>query len=194
MNMRMKVFAALLAGGVVCATGAAVAQSTYGYNSGATGPVAATAKVNVNVSVPLLVLLKVGTAGSTIDTLTLTATATGMTTNGDSQAVSWNGSEPVFTSTPSSLGVAAWTNSGSNATLTCAATTPFAPGAPVISVASTAGVLNHPGTNTTCGSSVTVVPNTVTQDTWTYSMTSAAMAAAKAGSYSQTVTYTITAL
>lgn len=193
MNVKMKVATVMVAASAMLAGGVALAQSTYGYNPTGAAQVEATAKVNVNVSIPLLVLLKVGSAGGTIDDITLTATATGMSTSGDSQAVGWNGSEPVFTSNPSSLGVAAWTNASSNATLTCSPTTAFAAGAPAISVAGT-GTLNHPGVDTTCGGSVSVAPNTVTQDTWTYSMTSAAMAAATEGSYSQTVTYTITAL
>jgi hypothetical protein len=103
------------------------------------------------------------------------------------------------------LTATAWTNA-TGAGLTGAVTTPFAAGSGLTAadvVVTSDGDLAHPGANTGAFGAGTVpspfttttIPrNTVRTATWTYSLSAAGLAAAAAGTHSQTVTYTASAL
>lgn len=203
-----KLLCAALATTLLAAGGQALAESTYGYNAGGTGPVSATARVNFNVSVPLIVLLRVGSAGGTIDNVNfaLTPTIPGITTpsDGNSVAGSWNpANAPTFaaTATGNALTASAWTNSSGGGNVTCSATTAF-PGtsgltSASITVANSApvgGGLVHPGGTTACGTPTTLVRNTLQSSTWTFSLAAGALTSTAAGNYTQQVTYTATTL
>lgn len=209
----MKQLALTLGAGLAIASGAALAESTYGYNSTATAQVSATARVNVTVAVPRLILLRVGADSTTIDTLAFTAvlnpgipggiTAAAVATagNGSSLASAWNGTAPAFGAPAAqSLTAYTWTNSsgGGQLGLSTNVNTPLGGITPAdISVTATAvaGTLpTHPATTTSNANFGTFARNAVHSATWAYSVTSATLAAAAAGTYSQTITYTATTL
>ena len=195
-----KISIVMLAGMLTSAT--AIADSTYGHNAAGTGPVSATAHAKVTVKVPLLVLLRVGSPGAVIDELTFTAAPTGMTTDGDSQAISWDGTAPVFTSsaTPGdTLNAYGWTNAPNNAELTCnvLAADAFDAASGLTSAdvtVTSSGALAHPGADTTCGGATTITKNTLMAATWTYAVSPTALQNAAAGTHSEIITYTATTL
>ncbi|GER21352.1 hypothetical protein [Variovorax boronicumulans] len=208
MKNRSKLLCAVLGAALMTAGGQAFAESTYGYNAAGAGPVTATARVNFNVAVPLLVLLRVGGAGGSVDAVNfaLTPTVPGIATlsEGSSVAGSWNpANAPTFAATPTgnALTASAWTNSPTNASVTCSATTAFAPASGLasssIQVASSApvgGGLAHPGTTTACGTPTTLTRNNLQSSTWTFTLAPGALTSTAAGSYTQQVTYTATTL
>jgi hypothetical protein len=189
----------------------AQAESTYGYNSAGTAGAKATAKVNLEIKVPMLILLRVGSSGSTVDKVTITASpsagipggiAAAALANGSSLATGWNGTAPVMTGTssPASVTAYAWTNSKNGGSVTGAMSTVFTSGGLTgasIAVASSApvnGGLAHPGSNLGTFAPQSFTANSLRSSTWTYSLTTAALASVTAGTHSATVTYTATSL
>jgi hypothetical protein len=191
-------------------SGAALAESTYGYNAAGAGPVTATAKVKVTVNVPLLILLRVGSAGAVVDNVVLQAAFGGSAglpatlTAGNSQAASWDGTAPTgtLTATPTNLTAYAWTNAAAGGSLNGAVTTPFAGTilgltAAAITVTGTpvsGGGLAHPGANTGTFAAVSFAHNTLVSSTWAYGISAATLATLGAGSDAETITYTATTL
>lgn len=199
--MKLKTLAVLMGAAFALHVGIASAESTYGYDSTGTGPVEATAKAKVTVKVPLLILLRVGTAGSTVDELTFTAAPTGMTTDGNSNAISWDGTAPAFSATaaPSdTLAAYGWTNSPGGGSLTCAAADAKFTAAdgltPADITVTNAGTLAHPGATTACGSTTAMAKNTLLSSSWTYAVKPAALQTAAAGTHTETITYTAVTL
>lgn len=196
---------AVVAAVALAAGGSALAESTYGYDAAGTAARTATARLNVTVNIPKLVLLRVGSSGATVDTATLTGTFSGgipggvaSPADGSNQATAWSGVAPTM-SNVSSAGVAvlAWTN-GSGATLTGSLTTPFTTAGmdAAVTVADTAAVgpgLAHPGSSLTFGGTTNITRNVLAGQTWTYSMTGAAMLGFPAGSHTAVATYTASA-
>jgi len=202
MKMVNKVLATVMGASLLLVAGVTQAESTYGYQANGTGDVSATAKLKVKVTIPKLILLRVGTAGATVDELEFSGSPDVTTitslTDGDSGAADWDGSAPTFGDTAAqSVNAFAWTNA-TGATLSCstaedAALTGLSPAS--ISVAKTAGSLDHPGTDTGCsGSNTTITPNTLMTATWDYSIAGTTLLGANAGVYQQTTTYTATTL
>lgn len=201
MKMHMKAVVAAVA---LAAGGAAMAESTYGYNPSG-GARTATARLNVTVNIPKLVLLRVGSSGATVDTATLNGAFSGIPggvatpVDGSDLATGWNGTAPTMSDVSSSgVNVVAWTN-GSGATLTGSLTTAFSETGmdAAVTVANSAalpgGALAHPGGALTFGGSTNITRNTVVGSTWTYSMTGAAMLGFPSGSYTAVATYTASA-
>jgi hypothetical protein len=215
MNSIRKFAALSLIAGISTLSSVAMAESTYGYNSAGTGVVTATARLNVSVAVPKLILLRVGSDAAVVDTVALTAalspgipgglaaaavTAAGSVNNA---ATGWDKTAPVFTAAAGTPVLAAsWTNSSGGASVDCAVTTAFTAASGLLSthitVATSAplggGALAHPGANTACGTPTTFAKNTVVGSTWTYAITAAGLAAASAGTNTETLTYTATSL
>jgi len=199
----LKALAAALGLGMVLASGSAVADSTYGYDTNAANNVTATANLRVPVSIPKLILLRVGSSSTTVDAVTFNATPNiptlpAVAAVGASQAATWDGTAPTFSATPTGAVVSAylWHNATAGATLSCSATTAFTSGltAADITVSSGAGMA-HPGANTACGTPTTpLARSTVHTGTWTYGISAAAMANAAAGSDFEIVTYTAVTL
>ncbi len=185
------------------------AESTYGYNAAGAAGATATARVNINVTVPTLILLRVGSNAGTVDTVTLAVQPTpgipgGVASPlaaGNSQASGWDGTAPIMaaTATPATLTAFAWTNSAGGGNVTGAVTTAF-PAASGLTAADIlvtnggTGTLAHPGANTGTFTPTTFARNTVVSSTWAYSLSAAGLANAAAGSHTQVVTYTATAL
>ncbi len=185
------------------------AESTYGYNAAGAAGATATARVNINVTVPTLILLRVGSNADTVDTVTLAVQPTpgipggvaSPLTAGNSQASGWDGTAPIMaaTATPATLTAFAWTNSAGGGNVTGAVTTAF-PAASGLTAADIlvtnggTGTLAHPGANTGTFTPTTFARNTVVSSTWAYSLSAAGLANAAAGSHTQVVTYTATAL
>lgn len=195
-------------------TPGAQAESTYGYNAAGAAGATANAKVNFEVKVPMLILLRVGTSGTTVDTVTLTVApspgipglggvAAASLVDGSNQPTAWDGTAPVMaaTASPASVTAYAWTNSSGGGSLNGAITTAFAGASgltgasiAVTSAAPVNGGLAHPGTNLGAFTAQTFTPNSLRSSTWAYSLTPAAVAAVTAGSHTATVTYTATSL
>lgn len=205
MNTQMKKMAVVAGVVAALASGAAMAESTYGYdNAVAPGVVVATAKLKITVNIPKLILLRVGSAGATTDEVVFNATpnvqtAPGpLTATGDSKAATWNGAAPTFAlaATPGAAVTAyLWHNNSALAQLTCSATTAFTGLAATDVTVSSSGTLAHPGADTACGTTVSgLARNTVLTSTWTYAVNAASVAAAVAGADSEIVTYTATTL
>jgi hypothetical protein len=185
------------------------AESTYGYNAAGAAGATATARVNINVTVPTLILLRVGSNADTVDTVTLAVQPTpgipggvaSPLTAGNSQASGWDGTAPIMAAvaTPATLTAFAWTNSAGGGNVTGAVTTAF-PAASGLTAADIlvtnggTGTLAHPGANTGTFTPTTFARNTVVSSTWAYSLSAAGLANAAAGSPTQLVTYTATAL
>lgn len=204
----MKRFAfSAFAAAALLGVGALHADSQYGYSStGATG-VQASAGVQVQVTVPTLILLRVGNPQTPLNLLTLTATPTvtsapATPADGSLQAANWDGNAPVFGTAPSATVRAfAWTNSPGGAQLGLASVvdTPLGGITPADITVSAAAVgalalLTHPATTATNANYALLPRNTVHQADWTYSIGTATLNAAAAGTYLQTTTYTATAL
>ena len=199
MKLQLSLISAVVGSALMFASIGSKADSSYGYNAAGTGSVKATANVKITVKIPLLVLLRVGSTNTTIDELIFNATPstpTGITANGP---IDWDGTAPVFVATagtPVTLKAYGWTNAVKGAELSCTETNDFPTGfaATDITVAS-AGTLIHPGANGACAGPATPFgANTVATSDWTYGVNATALAAAPAGSYSQTITYTATTL
>lgn len=202
MNKQMKALTIALGTSMALANGAAMAESTYGYNSTGVGVVTATAKVNVSVTVPKLILLRVGSAGSTVDTLSWTtglsipATPLVPAATANNAAVTWDGTAPTATTStnPAAVAVYAWSNFAGT-TVNCAATA-FAAGGPTLAnltVTSGAG-LAHPGANLgACAATTAIAANTATTGAWTYAL-GGTPGTWTAGAYSSVITYTATSL
>lgn len=202
MKTTMKNIAVIAGAAAALASGAAMAESTYGYDNAVTpGVVVATAKLKITVKIPKLVLLRVGSAGNTTDELTFTATPNiqtlpGTPLVGTSQGATWDANAPIFAVAPATafVGAYAWHNA-SSASLTCSVTTLFTSGLlPTDVTVISAGALTHPGGDTGCAGTTTLARNTVLTATWTYAVSPAAVANAAAGSDSEIVTYTATTL
>lgn len=185
-------------------SGAAIAESTYGYNSAGTGSVLASARVNLSVTVPKLILLKVGTSGATIDTLSWTlgysipATPTLPSVTGDSVAVTWNGAAPTSPAmtNPAALNVSAWTNAATTSTVNCAMgawTGPAGGPANADFTIVTTGTLTHPGLNLNACAATTFAKNVVATGTWAYSL-GGTPSGWPAGTYTNVITYTATGI
>ena len=215
MNEQVKKIASIVGAIAALTSGAAMAESTYGYDNtvppGTQGAVTATAKLDIRVNIPKLILLRVGSSGADVDVATLTAKIdTGIPggianplSNGSDQATGWNGSAPVFEAASSAnVRAWAWTNAAGGGKVTAAVTTDFDTAAsgllPAdITVASTAlsgGGLDHPGLNTGALVATPFARNTVVSSNWVFSATPAVLAARAAGSYTQRMTYTATSL
>ena len=195
---------AALASGLL-ASGAAMAESTYGYAAAGTGAITATSRVNLAVTVPKLIILRVGTTGTTVDNLTwaVTPTVPGIAAlaNGSNQASGWTAVAPTIAVAPTAAGsnattATAWTNT-SNATIACAVTGLVAggPAAADFAVAATGATpLAHPGaTLAACATPVAFAAGAVRPSTWTYTLPAAAPTWA-AGAYTAVVTYTAQSL
>ena len=202
MKLQLSLISAVVGSALMFASIGSKADSSYGYNAAGTGSVKATANVKITVNIPLLVLLRVGSSAGTIDNLIFNASPsapTGISADGDSLAIDWDGTAPVFVATagtPVTLKAYGWTNAVKGAELSCTETNDFPTGfaATDITVAS-AGTLIHPGANGACAGPATPFgANTVATSDWTYGVNATALAAAPAGSYSQTITYTATTL
>ena len=205
MKIQHPLLAAALAVASLTASPTLHAESTYGYNAAGAGPVSAQARVNVNVNVPRLILLRVGTGDAAVNTETITAglSLPGSPTDGNNQAFAWDGSSPTVLTTPSSgLAAYAWTNSSGGASINGSVSTPDAgtTGLTAADISVTVGnlgalpVLSHPGADTGTFSATVIPRNTVTGATWYYDVNPVAAAAAAAGAFSQTITYTATSL
>ena len=122
-----KLFLAIAAGAVLT-SGAALAESQYGYSAAGTGTATATAKVTINVNVPKLILLRVGGDNTTLSTHTFAPTVSipgAPTTPADGNTVfaPWNGAAPIFTApVAQNLTAYAWTNSSGGGQLGLAST------------------------------------------------------------------------
>ena len=163
----------------------ATADSTYGYAAAGTGTVSATANVNLTVSVAKLLLLRVGSIGSTVDTVALTAVGpSGMTTDGNSQAVSWDGTAPTLVvNNPAALDIKAWNNNSGGATLTCATS-----GTAAGDITAT-----YTGDVSTCASTQTLARNALKTGTVDYTITDASASAA-GNAVAATTLFTLTSL
>jgi hypothetical protein len=193
----------------------AMAESQYGYSpAGATG-VTAQASVTVIVNVPTLILLKVGTAGSTVDTLTFTAALSGVTSaptagtlgaltaDTNNAAATWDGTTPPAFTAPATQALAAsvWTNSRGGGKVTMASTASASNTATGITTAditvtdsaSNAG-FTHPANTGATTFTGNFAKNTVLTANWTYGIAAATLNSAGAGAYKQTTVYTATAL
>ena len=189
----------------------AQAESQYGYSPSGTPGVTATAKIKIEVKVPLLILLRVG-AATGVDTLTFSpvpvvngaptaATLGALTGDISDQIANWDGALPTFAAPATqAVNAYAWTNSPSDGQLGLSSAVDTALGtiAPSdITVVPTAGVgalPTHPGTTANNANIGTFAKNTLHSASWAYGVAPAALAAAPAGTYSQTTTYTATSL
>lgn len=208
MNTKFSKLFFAIAAGAVLTSGAALAESTYGYNAAGTTDVLATAKVKIVVAVPKLLILRVGQSGIGFDTLTFNATlATGIPggiaaaslVEGDSQASGWSGAAPTFaTPTAQNLTAYAWTNSSGGGQLKLTTVEDVAMAgitASSITVSGGTGGMAHPATTASANFAAAFPRNTANTATWAYSVDPAALAAAVPGaSYEQTTTYTATSL
>lgn len=177
-----------------------MAESTYGNNLAGTGSVIASARVNMSVTVSKLILLKVGTAGSTVNTLSwnvvqsIPAAAVTPVTTADNVGVIWDGNaptNPVITH-PAALAVSAWTNAATTSTVNCAMGAWLGPaGGPanVNFAVTSAGTLTHPGANLNVCAATTFPKNTVATGTWAYTL-AGTPSNWPAGIYTNTITYT----
>jgi hypothetical protein len=198
----MKFFqAAAFAAAWTFLAGPAAAESTYGYASGGSGTVTATAHVNLSVSVAKLILLRVGSANGTVDTASWTFGAsipgvpTAPVSGNNNTAVNWDGTAPTLSATnPSALNVYAWTNA-TTPTINCAMGSWSATGGPANSdfTVTVTGTLPHPGANLGACASTSFSANTLVSGTWSYAL-GGTPASWKAGTYSNTITYTATGL
>jgi len=197
--------AAAAAAIAMLAGGAAQAEGSYGYDTAGTGAVSATATVKITVTTPKLIVLRVGAPATqtSVDfalSPSIPATPTLPTTTGNSQAVTWNGAAPTFTQ--NAVGAVAaylWHNNSGDAQLTCGVTTAFTSTLTsadvLVASGATANTLNHPGTDTACGSTInTLARNTVWLGSWTYSLKPSVLTSTVAGADSEVVTYTATTL
>ncbi|MEZ5537017.1 MAG: hypothetical protein R3F02_15520 [Thiolinea sp.] len=195
---------------VLFSSAALMAESQYGYSSSGvigTGGLTAQADVKITVTVPNLILLRVGSANTTVDELTFTGTPSipAVPTNpadGNNVSVDWDGTAPTFSAaTAQTLRAFSWTNSAGGGEVDCAVTTAFPAASNLLpshvtitSTAVTNGGLAHPGADSACGTPTSFARNTLVSSDWEYQVTAAGMAAAAPGTYSQTMTYTATAL
>jgi len=211
MKTPFKLLASAGAAALVLTSTGLQAESTYGYNPAGAAGATATARVNINVTVPTLILLRVGSNAAVVDTVTLALQpnpgipgplgAASPLTAGSSQASGWDGTAPIMsaTATPATLTAIAWTNSAGGGNVNGAVTTPFAAAsgltaANILVTSGGGGSLAHPGADTGTFAATPFARNTVVSSTWAYSMNPAGLAAAAAGSHTQVVTYTATAL
>lgn len=206
MNKQEKFFSAALGSVLALASGTAMAESTYGYNSAGTGTVTATARVNLSVTIPKLILLRVGssdTATSVIDTVAWTAafsipgTPVTPVTTANSVSVPWTGVAPTLTasSAADTLNVYAWANTLANPAISCAATVVAPTGGPTLAdfTVTTTGTLPHPtGTLAAC-TSTTFTKNVLASGTWKYVL-GGTPTSWSAGAYTSIVTYTASAI
>ncbi len=190
--------------GLVLASGAAMADSQYGYDPAGTGVRSAQSTLNVVVAVPKLILLRVG-ASNSVSTATITASVTipagaVAPVNGNLTSVDWNGAAPVFGAASSApVAVYAWTNNANHASFTVAAGA-FGAGGPALSdvtvtntVVSGTGVA-HPGGNLAGGPAVQIDRGAVQSSNWTFNVAPAVLQTLTAGTYTSTVVYTATTL
>ncbi len=209
MKNTFKLLAVASAAGMLLASPTLQAESTYGYNAAGAAGATATARVNINVTVPTLILLRVGSDAGTVDTVTLAVQPSpgipggvaSPLSAGNNLATGWDGTAPIMaaTATPATLTASAWTNSAGGGNVTGAVTTAFpaASGltaADIVVTSAGAGTLAHPGANTGTFTPTAFARNTVVSSTWAYSLSAAGLANAAAGSHTQLVTYTATAL
>lgn len=209
MKTTFKLLATAGATALLLASPGLKAESTYGYSAAGAAGVTATARVNINVTVPTLILLRVGSDAAVVDAVTLAVQpspgipggAASPLTGGNSQASGWDGTTPVMAAvaTPATLTAYAWTNSAGGGNVNGAVTTPFATSsgltaAHVEVTSGGAGTLNHPGANTGTFAATPFARNTLVSSTWAYSLSTAGLAAAAAGTHTQVVTYTASAL
>lgn len=211
MRPRLHLPRVALAATVALAAGAATADSSYGYSPSGAGQRTASAHVNITVTVPKLILLRVGQAGATVDTAALNATLNGGIPGGGTSPVdgsdistSWDASTaPIWSdATASPVRAYAWTNASGGGQVAGVVSTAFLAGSGLtagnVLVASSnplGGGLDHPGTNTGAMGTPTAFPkNTLVASDWTFSISSAGLAGATAGTHTQQVTYTATTL
>lgn len=214
MKTPFKLLASAGAAALLLASPGLQAESQYGYSpTGATG-VTANASVNISVAVPTLILLRVGAATgvSTLEfkrtpdvTTTPDSTTLGaLTGNASDAAANWSGDPPAAPTFAAPAGQAltafVWTNSagGGSLALSSDVTAPLSGLSPaaitVATTAGTAGMPAHPANTTTGNFTGTVTRNALQSATWTYSVDATALASALPGVYTQTTTYTATAL
>ena len=206
MKKHTKILGVTLAAALAMCSGAAMAESTYGYNSAGTGTVTATARVNLSVTIPKLILLRVGssdTAVSAIDTVVWTSTfsipgtPTTPITTANSVSVPWTGVAPslTVTSAADTLNVYAWANTLANPAISCSATAVAPTGGPTLAdfTVTTTGTLPHPtGTLAAC-TSTTFTKNVLASGTWRYIL-GGTPTSWSAGAYTSQVTYTASAI
>ena len=184
----------------VACTGQALAESRYSFAPDGTGTLTATARVNLSVVVPKLILLKVGTSNTTVDTVSWAASvtipgtpATTPTAAVTNTVIPWDGTAPTVTTTPTgnAISVAAWTNAGT-ATINCALGAWNATGGPANTefTVATAGTLPHPGNSLGACASTSFSSNALATGTWTYTLNGAGGNLWRAGTFTNTVTYT----
>lgn len=206
--MKVKLNLLVAALGLVVASGAAMAESQYGYSADGTGTVSARADLNVVVNVPKLLLLRVGASGGAPSTVNLNGAFTGIPggvavlNDGSFQASGWNDTAPVFSAATNSVAVRVWTNNSTGGAVSAAVVTPFSETGLDAKVAvgrtlDVGGGISHPwatladpGTNPT----TTFARNSVIGSNWTFSITAADLATLSAGSYTQVMRYTATSL
>ena len=209
-SARSSVLSAAIGLGLLAASGASWAESQYGYDPSGTGQRTAQARLNISVSVAKLLLLRVGSSGTTVDTIALgnfNGIPGGVTTlqDGNNQASGWDGTAPtLIASSTASVQAWAWTNSAGGGNVTAAVTTPFVAGSGITAgditvtstpVAGAAAPLPHPGASTG-NFTVTGFPrNAVATSTWAFATTPAILNNVVGGTANtQTVTYTATTL
>ncbi|MGD9889094.1 MAG: hypothetical protein AB7S56_07505 [Halothiobacillaceae bacterium] len=191
--------------------GSAHAESSYGYSAAGTASVSAQARLEINVNVPLLVLLRVGSSGSTIDTLLIRSSltipgSTGALTDGDNQVRSWNGNPPGVSLNAAAqrrVRAYAWTNASGGGRLSRVSAFEASPNPPAgltlnmvrANTGSLGGcVLRHPGTNLAATTTQTFARNSLCSANWTFSITAANLRTLGAGETLIKSTYTATTL
>lgn len=205
MKATSSLLATALAAAALFSTQALHAESTYGYTA-AGAAVSATARVDMSVTIPKLIMLRVGPSGNTRGTVNFSTTiAPPATSNipqfdeGNSMAFEWDGGAPTVTASnaPVELLAYAWTNvSGAVlnglASDVVANSTGLTGASILVSNTGVGDTLLHPGPDAENFAQVDLTPNTALRGTWQYSLAPAA--ANGFGTFSQTVTYTASAL
>jgi hypothetical protein len=185
----------------------ALAESTYGFDSGGTGTVTAKADLDIEVRIPRLILLRVGADGSSVSKATIQGAysggipgGVGVLADGSDQATGWNTTAPTGFDDVASGGIVvrAWTNA-TGATISGAFQSNFAQAGMDAAVtvsnsaALPAGGLSHPGANLgALGGTTAITANTVVGSTWTFAMAGAAMGTFPSGTHAAQVRYTAT--
>lgn len=195
MKVKAGLIASAVAGSLFVASGIALADSSYGFNTSG-GAAQASAHVDLKVTVPNLILLRVGSTNGTVDLQEWTVggsipSGSTIASSGNDVPVDWNGTAPTLTPVnPSAITAYAWTN-GATAAITCGMGAWAGTGGPVnadFAVTST-GTLSHPGANLGACASTPFSPNTLLSSTWTYSLGGTPTTWA-AGVYTNQITYT----
>jgi hypothetical protein len=210
MKQQLKAVSIALSAVFALGSGAAMADSAYGYDGTApiTGVSTAQTEVDIDVLVPKVIMLRVGLPGTgdaNEDKVKIKGSVAGMVDGSHAFLGTFPGA-PAFTVTGSGgfLGGAktqawAWTNSSAGGKVTCNTVGSGAAIKGDINVTSatiSGGGLAHPGSTTACAaaSNTPFAKHVVASSTWQYDMTPAAMGLLDAGEYHLDVYYTATSL